>query len=194
MWSLSGTLKPLLSTPPGDPLQPRHPPGPGCLSPSHRTTPLTKDYNIFYSHAAMSQSTNTRQDTNTDCPPTPTSTPRPLSNLPLGTLMPLCNPALALKKFCRGAPRKHGREFHPSFLWLSFLPARKHLFPNVGTSLSPPQCANRLPRPLGVSSALRCMPRRHLCSGEPEGDTLSRCHNDNALLQPTTRATTPTSG
>lgn len=55
------------------------------LAPITQEPLLTKDYNTFYSHAAVSQSTNTRQDTNTDSPPTPTSTPRLLPTLPPGT-------------------------------------------------------------------------------------------------------------
>lgn len=52
------------------------------------------------------------------------------------------------------APRKHGREFHPSFLRLLFLPTAKHLFPSVGTSLSPPQRSAKISRAPWMSLAL----------------------------------------
>lgn len=86
------------------------------LTPITQEPVLTKDYNTFYSHAAVSQSTNTRQDTNT-APPTPTSTPRLLPTL---SPAPQCcpgptdpNSALTLN-LC--TPCKHGRGFHSSFL------------------------------------------------------------------------------
>lgn len=154
-------------SPKGPALPPLGSPGPSwpCprSAPLHKTTPLTKEYNAFYSHAAMSQNTNTREVPHRNSPPCASRPPEPTARLVpswVGRLRPCSLPS---RDTMTALTTTRGLGSSPLFSGSPLWPLPTHQDVHLGSQ-----------NPRNTLGSPPCTPMAPL-SGEPPGAVLPRC-------------------